>query len=247
MSDEHEGLAAWLHTRGGALLPGSAPGAHLDDERLAVLAEGRGRLRRAEVAHLARCAACREVAAAVVEAVPAAAVGKRRVWPWLVLPLAAAAAVAVFTLRPAPPPAGEWQVRGGEADVGAPEVAITAEDGTGRRILADGGRVALGGRLAFRYGNAEGRARRLVVVAYDGSATHAWYPETLADPGFPLKNGVVGEPLPFDVELSPPHRSGPLAIAIAFDQPPAEVAARLRAGQAEPAPGRVLRVELVAP
>ncbi|MEZ4469121.1 MAG: hypothetical protein R3F43_32970 [bacterium] len=184
MSDEHEGLAAWLHTRGGALLPGSAPGAHLDDERLAVLAEGRApAARRGGPPGAARPAG--RVAAAVVEAVPAAAVGKRRVWPWLVLPLAAAAAVAVFTLRPAPPPAGEWQVRGGEADVGAPEVAITAEDGAGRRILADGGRVTLGGRLAFRYGNAEGRARRLVVVAYDGSATHAWYPETLAEPGFP--------------------------------------------------------------
>ncbi|MCB9550012.1 MAG: hypothetical protein H6706_29740 [Myxococcales bacterium] len=246
MSDEHEGLAAWLQAQRGELLPEPPPGAHLDDERLAALAEGRGRLRRAEVAHLARCPACREVAAAVVEAVPAAAVRRRRVWPWLVVPLAAAAALAFLLLRPTSP-GGEWQVRGGGgADADAPDVAIVAHDAGSRRVLLDGGRVSLGGRLSFRYGNAAGRARGLVILAWDGATLHPWYPERLDAPPFPLQPGV-GVPLPFDVELTPPHRAGPLTIAIAFDEAPAAVAARLRAGQPMAPPGQVLHVDVEAP
>lgn len=56
----HE-LERWLQHEAAGAFDAEAGGPHLDDERLAVLAESRARPEGAALHHLARCEACREV------------------------------------------------------------------------------------------------------------------------------------------------------------------------------------------
>lgn len=84
----------------------NAPAQHPDPELIAALAEGR--LRRAEVAgmtrHLAHCLACRQSLEAAAEAHAAEnpAPGERRLKPWWIAAVAAAAAVTVFLVSTLP-------------------------------------------------------------------------------------------------------------------------------------------------
>lgn len=231
MSLEEE-LGRWARE---ALQDEGPKGPHVDDERLSLCAEGRGRLTRAERQHLAHCEECRDVLGQGA-ALPQPETSSRWVkwrWPAVFIPTLAAAAGLMFALSPRPGPESEYRLRGASevAEQASLSFVATGRDGR-RRVLNPGDAVVLGEQLGFRYGNPAGLAKTLTVLGWDGQTIHWYYPEAEGGAPAPLEGGpaAVNRRLPFDVRLGPDDRLGPLTLIAAFDAPPAVLAADLRKG-----------------
>lgn len=230
-------LAEWLDRHARELLdddPNEAP--HIDDGRFARLVESRGALTRAEIRHLGRCGACRAVAGALLETVPAAvdveAPARPPWWAPLFRPLpavlAAAAVVGVVALVGLRDDG--WGTRGDKpSNFEAPTITILAKSKDGWRVTADGHRVDLGGRIGFRYGNVSGRAKTITVLGWDGRRLHWYYPEKAGAAAHSIEGGAsaVNRRLPDDILLDGEHRAGPLTVAVGFDVVPDELARQL--------------------
>ncbi len=227
---------AWLREHHEALA-GDAEGEHLDDARLAQIADAGEALTAEELAHLARCAECREVHAALshTNVVP---LRRRRVW-LAVAGLAAAAAVLIV-LRPVDD-AG-YRAKGEGHELGVASVALIATSTAGaRRDLREGDTIRRGERLGFRYGN-PGDHRTLTVLGWDKDEVHWFYPERASGAPAEIEPGALNRRLPFDVVIDE-ELDGWLEVIAAFDADPDAMAERLRSG-ARPEGVTVFRVRV---
>ena len=230
----HDDLERWLAQRDDALWA-ERDGPHLPPERLALLAEG-SQAQDAEKAHLVACNECRTVLRAVIAEYPTAAPAAqptRSRWhlSWVLGGLAVAGLAVFLISRPPADPSAGYQARGNaQPEAAAFVLRATTPDGLTTE-LSDGDHVPLNARLGFVYGNAKGTAKTLTVLGWDGTTVHWYYPEKPGQPAPPIQAGPEsrGTRLPFDVQLSPDHRAGPLTVVAAFDTDPQQLAAELRA------------------
>lgn len=225
-------------------------GPHLEDARLAQLAEGQGPATPEELGHLARCPECRDVlgAAAAGAAPPPGVIWWRRPAAWGAGVVLAAAAAVLLAVWAGPPRDSGYGIRGGPGS-DAPSVTFlaVAPDGA-RRALAAGDEVPLDAQVGFQYGNPTGAAHSLTLLGWDGAEVHWYAPEAEGDRPEPIRGGAdaLSVPLPFRIRLADQHRAGPLTLYAAFDVDPAALAARLLSG-APAGPGvTAVPVRLVA-
>ncbi|MEQ8280684.1 MAG: hypothetical protein RMA76_39690 [Deltaproteobacteria bacterium] len=236
MSDFERRADDWLREHHEDLVE-DAGGQHLDDARLASIADAGEALTAAELHHLARCAECREVHAALSQTnvVP---LRRRRLWLG-VAGLAAAAAILIV-MRPAED-AG-YRAKGEAQELGVASVALIATSTSGaRRDLREGDTIRRGERLGFRYGN-PGDHRTLTVLGWDGDQVHWFYPERASGAPAELESGALNRRLPFDVVIDE-ELGAELEVVAAFDADPDTLAEQLRSG-ARPEGVTVFRVQV---
>lgn len=207
-------------------------GQHIPPEKMAQLAEGRGRLGGSERAHLAECSLCRQSLSLLTELAPA----PRRPWLW-VLSGGMVAVTAALVLWMVPWRTSEYQTRG-EAQLGA-SVTWLLVTAAGAQTLVAGQTVHPQDWLAGRYGNAQGEVRTLTVVATSTSGLYWMFPSTPEGAPLSLATGVNLR-LPEDIQVNefPP---GPLRLCAVFDQAPAQVAEQVRSGRC---PGAAIEVKV---
>ncbi|MEQ9500203.1 MAG: hypothetical protein RIT81_25235 [Deltaproteobacteria bacterium] len=226
---------AWLREHHDALA-GDAEGEHLDDARLAQIADAGEALTAEELQHLARCAECREVHAALSRS---NVVPLRRRWVSLGVAGLAAAAAVLIMLRPTEDTG--YRAKGEAHELGVASVALIATSTAGaRRDLREGDEIRRGERLGFRYGN-PGDHRTLTVLGWDGYKVRWFYPERASGAAAEIEPGALNRRLPFDVVIDEDFQEGPLEIRAAFDADPDAMAERMRSN-ARPEGVTVIRV-----
>lgn len=199
---------------------------HIDDETLALVADGRAKLKRAQRSHLSRCHECRDVLGVTVALTRDEPAPRTWRWSWALVPAIAAAAALVLFVR-ADPNDVAYQPRGVTAPDAA-SVTFLATDAEGRaRDLLPGAQLRVGERIGFRYGNPRGARSTLTVLGWDGDRVHWYYPDAPDKAAHAIEEDALSERLPFDFTVDAP---GALRLVAAFDVEPGALAAQLRSG-----------------
>ncbi len=232
MQNQPPEIGAWLAQNAEAVFDDEGAGEHLSDEHLAALVDNQEALSPEDIAHLGRCTECATIAAELYRSrsniVP---LRPRSTWMRRVSMLAATAAAIAGVIVLAPP-SDEFRTKGTRATVHA-DVALLAVNSSGLRDLRDGDSLTIGDRIAFRYGNVEGRHKNLTVLAWDGIKVRWFYPEAEGGAPIAIRSGPAARNirLPFDIKIGGNYRAGKLIVVAAFDTPPSKLAAALKAEQ----------------
>jgi hypothetical protein len=247
-----DALPVWLKEHAEEVFHGVPDGPHLSDTWL-VNAPPIDGIEPEAQAHLLGCVECRAVWRAALEAAVESAPEPARPFRWHRWALRGAVAAGVGVLLTAhfsaEPPAPEFVSRGAaQTPREAPALSLRAVSAEGQvRDLPDRATVQLRERLGFVYGNADGVARTLTIIGYDGRQLHWYYPDAPGPSGLGIESGPNsrGTRLPYDVALAPDHRLGELVVVGAFDADSSRLAAQLQAGAALDASVMVFRLTVV--